>query len=77
VARGETRFVALGGGYASRGGNAASAAVANVCREVAPQHWRSPHNFGTAAHPRYAYPQGGWNLVLYDCAGRTRELAAA
>ena len=77
VAHGETRFVALGGGYASRGGNAASAAVAAVCRQIAPQHWRSPHNFGTAAHPRYAYPHGGWNLVLYDCAGRTRELAAA
>ena len=28
VARGEVRYVALGGGYASRGGNAASAAVA-------------------------------------------------
>jgi len=54
-----------------------SAAVAAVCRQIAPEHWRSPHNFGTAAHPRYAYPHGGWNLVLYDCAGRTRELAAA
>jgi 4-amino-4-deoxy-L-arabinose transferase-like glycosyltransferase len=77
VARGEVRFVALGGGYASRGGNAASAAVAAVCRRIAPQHWRSPHNFGTAAHPRYLYPHGGWNLVLYDCGGRSRELATA
>jgi 4-amino-4-deoxy-L-arabinose transferase-like glycosyltransferase len=77
VARGETRFVALGGGYASRGGNAASAAVAAVCRRIAPQHWRSPHNFGTATRPHYAYPHGGWNLVLYDCGGRSRELAAA
>ena len=77
VARGETRFVALGGGYASRGGNAASAAAAQACRQVAPQHWRSPHNFGTSSHPHYEYPVGGWNLVLYDCAGRERELAAA
>jgi 4-amino-4-deoxy-L-arabinose transferase-like glycosyltransferase len=77
VARGETRFVALGGGYASRGGNAASAAAAQACRQVAPQHWRSPHNFGTPSHPRLEYPQGGWNLVLYDCAGRERELARA
>jgi 4-amino-4-deoxy-L-arabinose transferase-like glycosyltransferase len=77
VARGETRFVALGGGYASRGGNAASAAVAAVCRRIAPQHWRSPHNFGTATRPHYAYPHGGWNLVLYDCGGRSREIATA
>ena len=77
VNRGETRFVALGGGYASRGGNAASAAVAVACRRLPPQDWRSPHNYGTATHPDYKYPHGGWNLVLYDCAGRTRRLASA
>jgi 4-amino-4-deoxy-L-arabinose transferase-like glycosyltransferase len=77
VASGETRYVALGGGYASRGGNAASAAVAATCRELPPQRWRAPHNSGTPAHPRYAYPQGGWNLVLYDCAGRAAPLASA
>jgi hypothetical protein len=77
VARGETRYVALGGGYAHRGGNAASTAVAAVCRRLAPQDWRAPLNRGTAAHPHYEFPHGGWNLVLYDCAGRTRELLAA
>jgi 4-amino-4-deoxy-L-arabinose transferase-like glycosyltransferase len=77
VERGETRYVALGGGYAHRGGNAASSAVAAVCRRLAPQVWRRPLNIGTATHPRYEYPHGGWNLVLYDCAGRTRELRAA
>ena len=77
IERGETRFVALGGGYASRGGNSASAAVAKVCRRLPPSRWRAKHNFGTAAQPDYAYPHGGWNLVLYDCAGRTRRLAAA
>jgi 4-amino-4-deoxy-L-arabinose transferase-like glycosyltransferase len=77
IERGETRFVALGGGYASRGGNAASAAVEDACRRLPPSRWRAEHNFGTAAHPRYAYPQGGWNLVLYDCAGRAPRLAAA
>jgi hypothetical protein len=77
VARGEVRFVALGGGYASRGGDAASAAVARACRFVMPSLWRSPHNYGTAADPRYAFPHGGWNLALYDCAGRTAALARA
>ena len=75
ISRGQTRYVALGGGYASRGGNAASAAVAAACREVPFPDWRSPHNYGTAAHPSYRYPHGGWNLVLYDCAGREHALA--
>ncbi len=77
ISRGQTRYVALGGGYASRGGNAASAAVAAACREVPFPDWRSPHNYGTAAHPNYRYPHGGWNLVLYDCAGREHALAGA
>jgi 4-amino-4-deoxy-L-arabinose transferase-like glycosyltransferase len=76
VSRGEVRFVALGGGYASRGGNAASTAVAHACRKVAPSRWRKPQNVGTAGHPIYTYPRGGWNLALYDCAGRTSEIAA-
>ena len=77
ISRGQARYVALGGGYASRGGNAASAAVAAACREVPFPAWRSPHNYGTSAHPDYRYPHGGWNLVLYDCAGREHALAAA
>ena len=77
ISEGQTRYVALGGGYASRGGNAASAAVAAACREVPFAAWRSPHNYGTAAHPDYRYPHGGWNLVLYDCAGREHALARA
>jgi 4-amino-4-deoxy-L-arabinose transferase-like glycosyltransferase len=77
VARGEVRFVALGGGYAMRGGNAASTAVAHTCREIPPQRWRRPQNIGTPGHAVYVYPRGGWNLILYDCAGRTAQLAAA
>ena len=76
VSRGEVRFVALGGGYASRGGNAASTAVAHGCRAVPPSRWRRPQNIGTPGHPRYRYLRGGWNLVLYDCAGRVAEIAA-
>ncbi len=76
VRRHEVKFVALGGGYATRGGNAASTAVAHGCREVAPSRWRRPQNIGTPGHPHYVYLRGGWNLVLYDCAGRAAEIAA-
>ncbi|HEX4035203.1 MAG TPA: glycosyltransferase family 39 protein [Solirubrobacteraceae bacterium] len=71
----EVKFVALGGGYATRGGNAASTAVAAACLPIPASHWRSPQNIGTPGHPLYIYPHGGWNLQLYDCAGRTAALA--
>jgi hypothetical protein len=76
VQRREVRYIALGGGYATRGGNAASTAVAHGCREVAPSRWRKPQNIGSPGHPKYRYLRGGWNLVLYDCAGRSAEIAA-
>jgi 4-amino-4-deoxy-L-arabinose transferase-like glycosyltransferase len=63
VARGEARYVLLGGEYSLRGGNRATVAVLRACRELAPSEWRSP----------VAFPFG---LVLFDCAGRERELAA-
>jgi hypothetical protein len=62
VARGEARYVLLGGGYSLRGGNAATKAVLRACRELPPWEWHSP----------VAYPFG---LVLFDCAGRARQLA--
>ncbi len=77
VARGEIRYVALGGGYATRGGNASSTVVAAACTPVAPAKWRSPQNIGSPGHPSIVYPHGGWNLQLYDCAGRSREIVAA
>jgi len=64
VARHEARWVLLGGEYASRGGNAATHAVLTSCRELAPAEWSSPVH----------YPYG---LVLFDCAGHVRKLAAA
>ncbi len=76
VSHGEVRFVALGGGYATRGGNRASTAVRHSCREVPPSLWRRPQDIGTPGHPDYVYPRGGWNLTLFDCAGRTAQLAA-
>jgi 4-amino-4-deoxy-L-arabinose transferase-like glycosyltransferase len=63
VARGEARYVVLGGVYSTRGGNAATRAVLVACRELTPGEWDSPE----------AYPNG---FVLFDCAGRERALAA-
>ncbi|HEX7609960.1 MAG TPA: glycosyltransferase family 39 protein [Solirubrobacteraceae bacterium] len=63
VARGEARYVVLGGLYSTRGGNAATRAVLASCRALTPGEWHSPE----------AFPNG---LVLFDCAGRERALAA-
>ncbi len=62
VARGEARYVLLGGGYSMRGGNAATRAVLRACKELPPWEWHSP----------VAFPYG---LVLFDCAGRAKDLA--
>jgi 4-amino-4-deoxy-L-arabinose transferase-like glycosyltransferase len=64
VAKGEARYVVLGGAYTTRGGNPASAAVALACAPVPDRAW------GQTQHSRTA-------LVLYDCAGRERALAGA
>jgi len=64
VAKGQARYVVLGGAYSSRGGNRATAAVLRACVEVPAGAW-----FG-AAYTRYS-------LVLFDCAGRERQLAAS
>jgi 4-amino-4-deoxy-L-arabinose transferase-like glycosyltransferase len=62
VARGEARYVVLGGEFASRGGNRATVAVLRACRLVAPRAWHGP-----AISP--------FGLALFDCAGRERALA--
>jgi 4-amino-4-deoxy-L-arabinose transferase-like glycosyltransferase len=64
VASGQARYVLLGGEYSLRGGNRATVAVLRACRELAPTEWSSP----------IAYPYG---LVLFDCAGDEKALAAA
>jgi 4-amino-4-deoxy-L-arabinose transferase-like glycosyltransferase len=64
VAAGEARYVLLGGEFASRGGNAATAATIRACRLVAPRLWHGPE----------VSPYG---LALFDCAGRERALAAS
>ncbi len=61
VARGEARYVLLGGEFSERGGNAATKAVLRACRQLPASTWKSP----------VPYPFG---LVLFDCAGRERAL---
>jgi 4-amino-4-deoxy-L-arabinose transferase-like glycosyltransferase len=63
LAKGQARYVLLGGEYSLRGGNRATRAVLRACRELAPSQWKSP----------IGYPYG---LVLFDCAGDERALAA-
>ncbi|MCW3032840.1 MAG: hypothetical protein JWM60_1185 [Solirubrobacterales bacterium] len=64
LAGGQARYVLIGGEYSSRGGNGATRAVIADCRELVPAEWHSP----------VAYPYG---LVLFDCAGRERQLLRA
>ncbi len=64
VARHEARYVLLGGEFASRGGNAATAAVLRACRVVNPILWKGP-------------PISPYGLDLFDCSGRERELAGS
>ncbi len=61
----EARYVVLGGAYASRGGNLATKAVIRACREIPNEVWLH--------FRRYSI----YSLVLYDCAGDERKLAAA
>jgi len=63
VARGEARYVVLGGAYSERGGNAGSNAVIESCRVIPAVAWQ----------PRPVNPNA---LLLYDCAGRERALRA-
>jgi 4-amino-4-deoxy-L-arabinose transferase-like glycosyltransferase len=63
VARGEARYVVVGGAYAARGGNLATKAVLRACRQVAPWAWHGQ------------VPTSIYTLVLFDCAGRERRLS--
>ncbi len=63
IARDEARYVVLGGAYADRGGNRATAAVLRACPQVPAAAWHGP-----IPGPR--------TLVLFDCAGREAALTA-
>jgi len=62
VARGQARYVALGGEFSTRGGNGATAATLRACRQLPPAVW--------------AGERSGHGLVLFDCAGRERALSS-
>jgi 4-amino-4-deoxy-L-arabinose transferase-like glycosyltransferase len=64
VAAGKARYVLLGGEFSTRGGTKATEAVQRVCRVVPTRTWL----------PRPLEPNG---LILFDCAGRARRLAAS
>jgi 4-amino-4-deoxy-L-arabinose transferase-like glycosyltransferase len=64
VRHGWARYVVLGGAYASRGGNAATAAVLRACPQVPFRAWHGPI-------------PSPYVLVLFDCAGRERGLSAS
>jgi 4-amino-4-deoxy-L-arabinose transferase-like glycosyltransferase len=64
VAAREARYVVLGGAYSSRGGNLATKAVIHACREIPNEAWLHFRRYSV------------YSLVLYDCAGRERQLAA-
>jgi 4-amino-4-deoxy-L-arabinose transferase-like glycosyltransferase len=61
VARHEARYVVLGGAYATRGGNKATAAVLRACPQVPFGAWHDP-NVSVSG------------LVLFDCAGHEAGL---
>jgi 4-amino-4-deoxy-L-arabinose transferase-like glycosyltransferase len=64
VARGQARYVLLGGEFSTRGGNRATRAVLRACRQLPDQAW---------------HIEGGSSLgfALFDCAGEERALSAA
>ncbi len=64
VSKGQARYVVLGGEYSTRGGNRATVAVKRACRELPTSTWDGPAPYSDS-------------LVLFDCAGRERELAAS
>ncbi len=63
IARGQARYIVIGGEYAERGGNKATAAVIHDCPQVPHEAWHGP-------------PPGPSVLVLFDCAGREAALEA-
>jgi 4-amino-4-deoxy-L-arabinose transferase-like glycosyltransferase len=62
VARGEARYVLLGGEFSTRGGTAATIAVQRSCPTVHTRTWL----------PKPLSPN---SVVLFDCAGRERALS--
>jgi hypothetical protein len=70
VARGEARYVQVGGAFPGRGGNSATAAVQRACTKVPDAEWQG----GTSSAAGFG-PFG--QSTLYDCAGHAAQLARA
>jgi 4-amino-4-deoxy-L-arabinose transferase-like glycosyltransferase len=70
VARGEARYVAVGGAFPGRRGNSATTAVQRYCTSVPSSEWQ-----GSAAGGIGSGPFG--QDALYDCAGKAAQLARA
>jgi 4-amino-4-deoxy-L-arabinose transferase-like glycosyltransferase len=64
VARGQARYVMLGGEFSTRGGNRATRAVLRACRQLPDEAWNSAG-------------RSSLGFVLFDCAGDERALSAA
>ena len=64
VEKGEARYVLLGGAYSLRGGNRATVAVLQACRQLKLSDWHSPSRY-----------TGG--ITLFDCGGDAHALASA
>jgi 4-amino-4-deoxy-L-arabinose transferase-like glycosyltransferase len=64
IARGQARYVLLGGEFSTRGGNRATRAVLRACHQLPDQAWHA---------------EGGSSLgfTLFDCAGEERALSAS
>jgi 4-amino-4-deoxy-L-arabinose transferase-like glycosyltransferase len=62
VAKGQARYVVLGGAYADRGGNRATQAVQIACPTVSASLWLGPGRTSSI-------------LSLHDCRGRALELS--
>jgi hypothetical protein len=61
IAKGDARYVVLGGLFSTRGGNRATSAVLRSCKQLPSTQWHAPT------------PYTG-SLVLFDCVGRERAL---
>jgi hypothetical protein len=74
VARGEARYVEVGGAFPGRGPNRATGAVQRACRRVPARQWQGPAV--RAPDPGFGGPGRFGAQALYDCAGRAARIAS-
>jgi 4-amino-4-deoxy-L-arabinose transferase-like glycosyltransferase len=64
IAKGQARYVMLGGEFSTRGGNRATRAVLSACRQLPDETWNN-------------VSRSSLGFVLFDCAGKESALSAA